>query len=117
MKRYIVITIALLFAFSSYSQRKYVKPKFANNWSKPSKHPDHIVLNFSQNPATTISITWRTSEDVKVGFGEIAISDANPKFIGQAITKKAITNIILRGLAFNSVNATPRRTLVMVSSG
>ena len=91
MKRYIVITIALLFTFSSYSQRKYVKPKFANNWSKPSKHPDHIVLNFSQNPATSISITWRTSEDIKVGFGEIAISDANPKFIDQAITKKAIT--------------------------
>ena len=91
MKKYIIIVIVLFSGFSSYSQRKYVKPKFANNWSKPSKHPDHIVLNFSQDPATSISITWRTSREVKEGIAEIAISHANPKFSSQAISKKAIT--------------------------
>ena len=76
------------------AQRKYVKPEFVKNWSKPGKHPDHIVLNFSEDPATSISVTWRTSKDVKSGYGEIAKAHANPAFISRAETIEAITETI-----------------------
>ena len=94
MNKYLIIILSLLIGFNSYSQRKYMKPKFSQNWSKPSKHPDHIVLNFSKDPATSISITWRTNREVSEGVAEIAISHANPKFTSQAISKKAITNTL-----------------------
>ena len=94
MNKFFIIIAALFIGFSSFSQRKYMKPKFAENWSKPSKHPDHIVLNISNDPATSISVTWRTSREVSQAYGEIAISHENPKFTNQAITKKAITNTL-----------------------
>ena len=81
MKNIILIFILLLFYNEALSQRVYKKPQFVKNWSNPSKHPDHIVLNFSEDPTTTISVTWRTSKDVKVGYGEIAIANESPAFI------------------------------------
>jgi len=48
----IILSFLLLFLYQeTYSQRVYKKPQFVKNWSKPSKHPDHIVLNFSDDPA------------------------------------------------------------------
>ena len=88
----IILSFLLLFLYQeTYSQRVYKKPQFVKNWSKPSKHPDHIVLNFSDDPATSISVTWRTNKDVKIGYGEIALSDPNPAFISTANTIKATT--------------------------
>ena len=69
--------LILVFTLTDISaQRKYVKPEFVKNWSKPGKRPDHIVLNFSEDPATSISVTWRTSKDVMSGYGEIAKAHA-----------------------------------------
>ena len=88
----IILSFLLLFLYQeTYSQRVYKKPQFVKNWSKPSKHPDHIVLNFSDDPATSISVTWRTNKDVKIGYGEIALSHPNPAFISTANTIKAST--------------------------
>ena len=87
----ILILFLFLLPVLTQAQRKYVKPEFVKNWSKPGKHPDHIVLNFSKDPATTISVTWRTSKDVRVAYGEIAKSHANPAFISRAKTFKATT--------------------------
>ncbi len=87
----ILILFLFLLPVLTQAQRKYVKPEFVKNWSKPGKHPDHIVLNFSKDPATTISVTWRTSKDVRVAYGEIAKSHANPVFISRAKTFKATT--------------------------
>ena len=61
----IAIIISLFFFTEIFAQKKYVKPEFAKSWSNPSKHPDHIILNFSGDPSKTISATWRTSKDVK----------------------------------------------------
>ena len=99
MKNLLLLISISFISISSFSQRVYKKPEFVKNWSKPTKHPDHIVLNFSEDPSTTISVTWRTSKDVKVGYGEIAIADPNPAFISNANTIKAITtNFNLEGV-------------------
>ena len=41
------------------------KTEFDRNWSNPKKLPDHILLNYSDDPATTVSVTWRTSREIK----------------------------------------------------
>lgn len=91
MKKLSLLLLLLLTGFDLVSQRVYKKPKFVKNWSKPGKHPDHIVLNFSDDPSTSISVTWRTSKEIKIGYGEIALAAPNPAFIGTANTIKANT--------------------------
>ena len=91
MKKLSILLLLLLTGFDLVSQRVYKKPKFVKNWSKPGKHPDHIVLNFSDDPSTSISVTWRTSKEIKIGYGEIALAASNPAFIGTANTIKANT--------------------------
>lgn len=75
-------------------QKAYKVPQFAKDWSKPGKHPDHIILNYGQNPATTASVTWRTAPEVKTGYAEIAIATAAPKFWRTAKTLKAKTETL-----------------------
>ena len=111
MKKLLLIILISVFSINSYSQRVYKKPEFVKNWSKPSKHPDHIVLNFSEDPSTTISVTWRTSKDVKVGYGEIAVADPNPAFISNANTIKAVTtNLNLENVVGVIDRKNPKKT-------
>ncbi|MEM9931182.1 MAG: metallophosphoesterase family protein, partial [Bacteroidota bacterium] len=91
MRFYLTFFLLLLVLSATSQPRAYKSPGFAANWSKPGLHPDHIVLNFSDDPATTTSVTWRTSPEVTEGFAEIAISDAAPKFWRNAKTIKATT--------------------------
>ncbi len=71
--------------------RVYKAPEFEKNWSQPSLHPDRIVLNFSEDPASQIGITWRTSPEISTAYAEIAIATAAPKFWRNARTFKATT--------------------------
>jgi hypothetical protein len=66
-------------AFAQFP-RSYHAPEFAANWSAPGLHPDHIVLNPTEDPATGISITWRTSPEVDTAYVEIAPATAAPTF-------------------------------------
>lgn len=78
-------TLVLLFLFLTtynYAQapRIYKAPEFEEEWGKPSKHPDRIIINLGEDPTTTMSVTWRTSIDIKEGFAEVAKATAAPKF-------------------------------------
>ena len=88
------LVIGLLFITSivfSQSQRMYKVPEFAKNWSKPRPHPDHIVLNFGNDPATQMAASWRTDTTVNLGFAEVAIATAAPRFWRNAKTYEATT--------------------------
>ena len=74
--------------------RAYRAPEFAYNWSAPGQHPDHIVLNLTADPATSMSVTWRTSTEVREGYAEIAVATAAPKFWRTAQTLKAATETL-----------------------
>ncbi len=88
-----LLILVTLFTVSTVSaqQRAYQVPEFAANWSKPGEHPDHIVLNLTADPATSASVTWRTSPEISEGYAEIAVADAAPKFWRNAKTTKAET--------------------------
>jgi len=51
---------------------------------KPTPLPERVVLTWSEDPATTQSVTWRTDTSVMKGVAEIAIANAN----GRALNPK-----------------------------
>ena len=57
------------------------KSEFTKQWSAPKQTPDHILLNLSGDPSSSISVTWRTSRQITSGFGEIANAKADAKFV------------------------------------
>lgn len=48
---------------------------------RPSLRPDRIVLSWQRDPATTQSVTWRTSVAIKRPVAEIAEAGAGPDFV------------------------------------
>lgn len=87
-----LLSILSFFSGSLYSQdRAYQAPEFVNDWHKAGKHPDHIVLNLTEDPSTSMSVTWRTSTEVEQGVAEIAVATAAPKFWRNAKTYEAKT--------------------------
>ncbi|MDW8105374.1 MAG: metallophosphoesterase family protein, partial [Armatimonadota bacterium] len=54
-------------------------------------YPDRIILTWSDNPATTQSVTWRTDTSVRRGVAQIAPASDRPDFPQQARTVEAQT--------------------------
>ena len=84
MKTPVLLLILTILGSSSsllaQETKVYKEPKFHSEWSKPSGYPDRIVLNFGQNPANEVNVTWRTNIDIDAAYAEIAIATAAPKF-------------------------------------
>lgn len=57
----------------------------------PSTLPDRIVTNWTAEPATSFSVTWRTSTAVERGYGEIAEASGGPDFEKAAQRVEAAT--------------------------
>lgn len=90
-----VIIWILAFPQGAFAQKRaYRAPEFAYNWGKAGMHPDHIVLNLTEDPSTSMSVNWRTSTEVQVGYAEIAVATPAPKFWRNATTLKAKTETL-----------------------
>lgn len=61
----------------------------------PSPIPDRIILTWSDDPATTQSVTWRTDTSVESAFAEIAVADASPDFRSKTDTLIALTELLV----------------------
>ena len=61
---------------------------------RPTALPDRIVLTWSDDPATTQSVTWRTDSSVEKSFGEIAVAKDGPKFPDNARRVPAETVVL-----------------------
>jgi len=72
-------------------EKVYKAPEYELEWSKPTLHPDRIVLNLGADPKKYASVTWRTSSEITTSFAEIAVADAAPKFWRTAKTLTAKT--------------------------
>jgi len=53
----------------------------------PTPLPDRVVLTWSEDPATTQSVTWRTDTSVTTAVAEIAVANAN----GRALAPRRFT--------------------------
>ncbi|GAB3282160.1 metallophosphoesterase family protein [Larkinella harenae] len=50
----------------------------------PSSMPDRIILNVTVDPATSVAANWRTAETVTESYAEIAVAEADPRFVAKA---------------------------------
>ena len=99
MNRTILIFVLMMsFIFNgklSHAQHHhYHAPQYEEGWSRASHHPDHIVLNPTEDPSTGMSVTWRTDTTVATGIAEIAIATPAPKFWKTAQSYTAHTNVL-----------------------
>ncbi len=60
----------------------------------PSPVPDRIILSWSDDPATTQSVSWRTDISVGEAWAEISLANSDPTFIFFADTVKATTQVL-----------------------
>lgn len=60
----------------------------------PTKQPDRIVLNVTENIANSMAVTWRTSIDVDSSFAQLALADAHPAFGQSAAVQLASTQLL-----------------------
>jgi len=67
---------------------------YEENWSEADHHPDHIVLNLTEDPSTSMSVTWRTDTSIRAGIAEIALATAAPKFWRYAQSYNAQTETL-----------------------
>jgi 3',5'-cyclic AMP phosphodiesterase CpdA len=74
---------------------------------RPTPIPDRIILTWSGEPSTTQAVTWRTSEDVTRGLGQITLAlDNGRDMLPAARTEDARTTILESDLgkaAYHSV--------------
>lgn len=73
------LAIAMLLNSVAASAQDSTKPAAIPDavW-QPTRVPDRIVLTWSEDPATTQSVTWRTSAEVTAAAAQITIADAGP---------------------------------------
>lgn len=60
----------------------------------PLRVPDRINITVTDDPSTSVAVTWRTSTEVKEAFAEIVEADANPLSINKAERFTANTEIL-----------------------
>ncbi len=61
----------------------------------PTSTPDRIMLSWSDNPATTQSVTWRTDVSVKKAWAEITLAEAGPSFREETDSVIAQTELLV----------------------
>src|SRR5690554_4492822 len=62
-----------------------------NNYP-PTWFPDRVVLNITEDPATSLAISWRTDDTVKEGGVEIMEVTADPREITKAHKHHAVSS-------------------------
>lgn len=85
----LLLIVVAITAVNAQQPRVYSEPKFSFGWEEAGVHPDHIVLNLTADPSTSMSVSWRTSTATTVGYAEIAVATAAPKFWRNAVTHQA----------------------------
>ena len=105
-----LIIASIILSNLVFSQSLPKKSEFDISWSNPSKYPDHILLNYSDDPASTISVTWRTSREITTGFGEIAEAKADPKFVNKATRTIATTSNLKYNNIVHHYNSSRRKS-------
>lgn len=69
---------------------------------QPSEYPDHIVLNATPEPSTSVAVTWRTSTQVTEGFCEF--QPGSDTKIGSA--KTVAVKALMKTCEFGNPNET-----------
>lgn len=74
------------------------KAKEADTY-RPSLTPDRIVLTWTDDPAVTQAVSWRTSVEVRQGVAEIAVAGPGPDFVKSAKRIEAASTALMTDLS------------------
>ena len=77
----------------------------------PSMIPDRIVLTWSDDPATTQSVTWRTDGSGADPIAQVAIATDGPEFREQAQSFAAVTTVLATNLGTSFYHSAVMRQL------
>ena len=69
----------------------WLQAQVADNPYLPGSFPDRIVLNVTEDPSTSMAVNWRTGEAITESFAEIAVAEADPRFVSKAKRIRAKT--------------------------
>lgn len=64
---------------------------------RPTPLPDRIVLTWTDDPATTQAVTWRTDGSVVRAYAEIAVAEEGPAFTDRSTSYPAVTEEVPLG--------------------
>ena len=87
-----------LFFFSFFLALPFILSAQDSDPYPPTAVPDRIILTWSDNPATSQSVNWRTSTIVQKAWGEIAESTPNSDFIVYVDTVPATSERVLTNM-------------------
>jgi len=60
----------------------------------PTPYPDRIALTWSEDPVSSLSVTWRTDPSVNEAVAQVALARAEPSFYTEAQTVEAATELL-----------------------
>lgn len=91
--------LTLLLSSAAVSAQDSRKPVSVpdSTW-QPARVPDRIVLTWSEDPATTQSVTWRTSTEITAAAAQITIADPGPDLEKTARTVAAASEPLTTNL-------------------
>ncbi len=79
-------------AFAAVFIMANVNAQQTTNPFPPQENPDRVVLNVTEDPATSVAITWRTSTAVNKGIVEMMPVTADPADIVKADKHEAVSS-------------------------
>ncbi len=80
--------LLFIFSFSVFSQIR-------EGLYTPSSWPDRINLTVTENPSTSVAVTWRTDTTIGIASAEIIPSDGNPLSINNAKRITAVSETLV----------------------
>ncbi|MCG8415378.1 MAG: fibronectin type III domain-containing protein, partial [Pseudomonadales bacterium] len=83
---------ALLFCVPAIAQNNTILG--TPPWQTASGWPDRVIQNFSDDPARTITVTWRTDSSVQNTLAQIALATPDARFDAAAQSIAAITESV-----------------------
>lgn len=64
------------------------------NYYPPAARPDRVILSVTQDPSTSMAVTWRTHASIHTGVAEIVPAGANPLSVKDAKRISAVSQTL-----------------------
>ncbi len=101
MKKVILLVWVSMLSLLSLAQppEKNLPPEHLQIRYEPQWWPDRILLTPATDPATSVTVTWRTRAEVRTAFAEIALADPSPEFDEYEKDYQAATELLVSEFA------------------
>ncbi|NND33787.1 MAG: fibronectin type III domain-containing protein, partial [Saprospiraceae bacterium] len=95
----LLLAMHILFACKQAPEHNHQHPSVNLHYSDygpylfPSKHPDQVILNLTENPLRGVAVNWRTDTTVHTGSAQVSEATHGPEFRDHARTIMGSTDL------------------------